>query len=441
MPVRVPAFLVVLVGGVLTAATPILAADNVPPALKTAAEWPQWRGADRTGMSPDIGLLKSWETTPPKLLWTAEGLGGGYASVSLTAGRIYTTGNLANGQAVLCLNAADGKLLWSQPITDDVPKHGHDGSRCTPSIDGERLYAIASSGRIVCLKTADGSLVWSRDFKADWGGRMMSGWGFSESPLVDGDWVLCTPGGAEAMIVALDKRTGQDVWKAAVPDLGQRGRDGAGYSSIVVSHGGGLKQYVQLVGRGVIGVRAADGKFLWSYNEVANPTANIPTPIATGDFVFCSTGYRDGGSALLKLSAAAGGVQAEPLYYHEANVLQNHHGQMILKDGHLYFGNKHNNGFPVCVELATGKTAWGGSERGPGNGSAAITYADGNLIFRYQSGEVALIEATPSAYKLKGAFKPAYVSSKPCWAQPVVIGGKLYLRDQEKLLCYDLRSL
>jgi prepilin-type processing-associated H-X9-DG protein len=172
---------------------------------------------------------------------------------------------------------------------------------------------------------------------------------------------------------------------------------------------------------------------------VANPTANIPTPIVTGDYIFCSTGYRDGGSALLKLSKDGEGLKADEVYYHPANVLQNHHGQMILKDGFLYFGNKHNNGFPVCVELATGKTMWGGTERGPGSGSAAITYADGHVVFRYQSGEVALIEATPSEYRLKGSFKPDYISSKPCWAQPVVIGGRLYLRDHDKLLCYDLR--
>jgi outer membrane protein assembly factor BamB len=425
--------------GLLTSAG-ALAADIPPQSLKSGADWPQWRGADRSGISPDVGLQKSWEQAPPKLLWTAGGLGGGYASVALAGGRIYTTGNLADGQAVLCLDAADGTMLWSKSITDVVPKHGQDGSRCTPSIDGDRLYAIASSGKIVCLKTADGSEVWSRDFKTEWGGRMMSGWGFSESPLVDGDWVLCTPGAADAMIVALDKLTGRDVWKTSVPDLGASGKDGAGYSSIVVSNGGGVKQYVQLVGRGVIGVRASDGAFLWNYNNVANQTANIPTPIASGDYVFCSTGYRDGGSALLKLSRAGKGVKATQVYYHAANALQNHHGQMILNSGYVYFGHGHNNGFPVCVELKTGKTLWGGKERGPGSGSAAITCADGHLVFRYQSGEVALIEATPRQYKLKGTFKPDYVSSKPCWSQPVVIGGRLYLRDQDKLLCYDVRG-
>ena len=405
-----------------------------------APSWPQWRGPARNDISPDQGLLKDWSQRAPKLLWTAEGMGNGYASVSLSGGKIYTTGNFADGQGVVALNM-DGKVLWTKKMTEVPPKHGHEGSRCTPSVDGDRIYAIASSGKIVCLNADGGDEVWSRDFKSDFGGQMMSGWGFSESPLVDGDWVLCTPGGKEAMIVALDKMTGKDVWRAEVPqaDIGPKGKDGAGYSSIVISNADGVKQYVQLIGRGVIGVRASDGKFLWGYNGVANRTANIPTPVISGDYVFCSTGYQTG-SALLKLVKDGGGVKAEEKYFLDATKLQNHHGGMILKDGYIYCGHKHNNGFPICVEMETGKTVWGGEERGAGGGSAAVTYADGNLVFRYQSGDVALIEATPSGYKLKGSFRPAYISKNPCWAHPVVVGGRLFLREQDKLMCYDVRG-
>lgn len=417
-----------------------LASDTSPKTANVLAGWTQWRGPQRSGMSPDVGLLKDWSAQPPKLLWTAEGLGGGYASVSVAGGRIYTTGNLADGQAVICLNAADGQVAWTKRMTDVVPKHGHDGSRCTPNIDGERLYSIASSGKIVCLKTADGGEVWSKDFRTEWGGRMMSGWGFSESPLVDGDWVLLTPGAADAMIVALDKLTGKEIWRtSSVPNLGENGRDGAAYSSIVVSNACGVKQYVQLVGKGVIGVRASDGQFLWGYNDVANRTANIPTPLVAGDYVFCSTGYGTG-AALLELVKDGGGIKCQERYFLSGDKFQNHHGQMILKDGYIYCGHRHNNGFPICIEMETGNVVWGGSQRGPGTGSAAITYADGHLVFRYQSGEVGLIEATPSEYRLKGAFRPDYVSKNPCWAQPVVIGGRLYLRDQDKLMCYDVRE-
>jgi outer membrane protein assembly factor BamB len=416
-------------------------ADSAPAGSLNAkfGVWSQWRGPDRANMSADVGLLNDWSAQPPKLLWTAEGVGAGYASVSLADGQLYTTGNFPDGQAVTAIDATTGKVVWSQRLTPAAPKHGHEGSRCTPSIDGDRLYAIASSGKLVCLRTKDGSEVWSRDFAADFQGRMMSGWGFSESPLVDGDWVLCTPGGSDAMIVALNKLTGADVWRAKVPKFNEGGKDGAGYSSIVVSNACGVKQYVQLIGQGVVGVRASDGKFLWGYGGVANKTANVPTPLVDGDFIFCSTGYRTG-SALLKLAPEGDGIKAQEQYFLSGEKMQNHHGGMILKDGYVYCGHQHNNGLPICVEMLTGKIAWGGETRGPGSGSAAITYADGHLVFRYQSGDVALIEATPSGYHLKGSFKPEYISRNPCWAHPVVVGGRLYLRDQDKLMCYDVKK-
>jgi outer membrane protein assembly factor BamB len=189
----------------------------------------------------------------------------------------------------------------------------------------------------------------------------------------------------------------------------------------------------------LIGVRASDGKFLWEYNNVANGTANIPTPLVTGDYVFSSTGYGTG-AALLKLVKDDDGIRCEEQYFLPGKTFQNHHGQMILKDGYVYAGHGHKNGYPICIELETGKVVWGGTTRGAGTDSAAVCYADGNLIFRYGSGEVALIEATPAGYQLKGALKPEYVGHDMCWAQPVVIGGRLYLRDQDKLMCYDVRS-
>ena len=265
---------------------------------------------------------------------------------------------------------------------------------------------------------------------------MHSGWGFSESPLVDGNLVLCTPGGPNATIVALNKKTGKEVWKCATPSIGGNGSDGAGYSSIVISQGAGVKQYVQLTGRGVIGVRAQDGEFLWGYNRVANGTANIPTPIVSGDHVFCSTGYGTG-AALLRLNKAGRGVQAQEIYFLGGNVFQNHHGGMVLVGRHFYAGSGNNQGFPTCIEAKSGQITWGGKQRGEGGGSAAITYYDGHLVFRYQDGVVALIEATPEAYRVKGTLKPAH-QERESWAHPVVANGKLYLREQNKLMCYDL---
>ena len=401
-----------------------------------ADDWPQWRGPNGDGHSAETGILKSWVDNPPKLLWMAEGMGNGYSSVAVSAGRAYTTGNLAEGQAVIAVDVKSGDVLWSKVITDKVPQHGYGGARSMPAVDGELLYVTTSDGSIACL-TTDGKKKWQKDFK-DWEGRMMSGWGYSESPLVDGDLVLCTPGGREAFMVALDKKTGRTKWKCEVPEIGPKGKDGAGYSSIVISQAAGVKQYVQMTGRGVIGVRADDGKFLWSYNKVANGTANIPTPIVAGEHIFASTGYGTG-SAMIRLKKKGNsGVEAEELYFLKPKTLQNHHGGMVLHNGYIFAGHGHGDGRPICVDVESGDVMWG-PEKGAGHGSAAIIYADGHLVYRYQSGHVALIEATEEKYKLKGVFMPAH-QEKESWAHPVIANGLLYLREQDKLMCYQLNT-
>ncbi len=308
-------------------------------------------------------------------------------------------GGAAGNCRVVCLDEQTGKLLWSQQVGSGDPN-------CTPTIDGDRVYALGRNGELACLDSAMARSSGPRISTRDFGGNMMSGWGYSESPLVDGDKLLCTPGARDAMIVALDKKTGDTVWKGAAPDdLGANGTDGAGYSSIVISHGAGVKQYVQLVGRGIVSFRAEDGKFLWNYNRVANQVANIPTPLVEGDYVFASTGYQ-AGAALLELQKRGEGVAAKEVYFLPGNKVQNHHGGMVLLGDYVYMGNGHNNGFPLCLELKTGKIMWSGG-RGAGTGSAAVLEADGELYFRYQDGVMALIEANPEKYVLKGKFKLA----------------------------------
>lgn len=407
-------------------------------ATSTAADqWLQWRGPDRAAHSSSVDLLDDWEEQPPRLLWTGEGCGSGYAGVSMAGGRIYTMGDIDEQQHVVCMNADDGALLWTSPICD-ASDHDYPGSRCTPTIDGDRLVVVTSNGVIASLNIDDGEIVWSHDFKEKWDGQMMSRWGFAESPLVDGEVVLCTPGGPEAMMVALNKHTGEEIWRSAPTETGPEGRAGAGYSSIVISHGAGVKQYVQLTGRGLIGVAAEDGRYLWGYNDIANTTANIPTPIISGDHVFCTTGY-GAGAALLRLVARGSGVEAEEVYFLESRTLQNHHGGMILLDGYLYGGHGNNKGFPICVRLSDGEVQWGSDIRGEGSGSAAVSYADGHFYFRYQSGEIALIEATPEEYRLAGTFTPEIVES-PSWSHPVIVDQRLYLREQNSLMCYDIQK-
>lgn len=415
----------------------------LPSTAAMAEDWPQWRGLNRDGHSPETGLFENWDADGPPLAWQADGLGSGYASVAVVGGRIYTTGNLSQGQAVVAIDAEKGEVVWSQPLTPEVPQHGYEGSRSTPTVDGDRLYVVTSGGGIACLQTADGKIVWRRDF-ADWQGKMMSGWGFSESPLIDGDRVICTPGGARGMVVALDKRTGDEIWACQMPSYGgETGvggkdlKDGAGYASAVISEAGGVRQYIQLVGRGLIGVRARDGKLLWRYERVANGTANIPTPIVSGEFVFTSTGYGTGAALLRLRSTGDQTVEAEEVYWLDSRSLQNKHGGMLLVDGFVYCGTGNGQGLPICIEMATGEIAWG-PERAEGSGESSFVYADGHLVIRREDGTVMLIRATPEKFDLVQAFKPEYQEGKS-WAHPVIANGRLYLREQDKLMCYELR--
>lgn len=401
-----------------------------------AADWPQWRGPNRDGKSAETGLDLDWTDGAPKLLWRVDGMGNGYSSVAVVDDTIYTTGNKPNGQCVIARNANDGSEIWSTPLTNKPPKHGYDGARCTPSVTKDHLYVVASDGQIACLEREGGSVVWLKDFARAWNGKMMSKWGFSESPLVDGDLVICTPGGDKALIVALDRMTGKQIW-ASQSFPSENGKDGAGYSSVVISNACGVKQYITLTGRGLVSVNAADGEILWTYAPVANKTANIPTPVIRDDYVFCSSGYGTG-SALLHITKENGKLNANEEYFLNAGTLQNHHGGMIQVGDYLYCGSGHNEGFPTCLNVGSGEIVWGGKLRGAGKGSAAVTMVGNHLLFRYQTGEIASIVATPDSYQLKGHFMPDYQEGKS-WSHPVVVDGKLYLREQNVLMCYDVR--
>jgi prepilin-type processing-associated H-X9-DG protein len=398
---------------------------------------PQFRGPQRDGACGETGLLKPWPDTGLKLLWKIEGLGKGYAAVSIAGGKILTMGDLKEDdgekQYVIAYDLATQKRLWTALVG---PPHG-SGPRCTPTVDGDRVYGIGTMGDLVCVETATGKVAWRKNLMKDFGGRVMSMWRYCESPLVDGDKLVCTPGGKDATIVALNKKTGAAVWKCGIPDIGKRGKDGAGYSSIVVSEAGGVRQYVQMLGRGAVGVAADDGRFLWGYNRIANGTANISNPQARGDHVFVTTAYGTG-SALLKLvSGDKKTVKAEEVYFLEAKTFENHHGGVVLVGDHVYGGSGGNRGAPTCLELLTGKIAW--KEKAPAKGSAAVLYADGHVLFRYDSGPLYLVEATPKAFTVKGRFEPEK-GKGPAWPHPVIHDGKLYLRHHDLLLCYALRG-
>jgi outer membrane protein assembly factor BamB len=360
-------------------------------------------------------------------------LGVGFSTPSISDGRIFAMGNIDQDECVLALDDNhDGKSLWTTPI-GKVRSNGGDepGPRCTPTVNGDLVFALGMNGDLVCLETATGKERWHKDLVKDFGGKMMSIWAYSESPLVDGDRVICTPGGARATMVALNKRTGDVLWQAKVP-----GGDGAGYASIVIANVGGIKQYVQLMQKGLVGIEADTGKFLWRYNRVANRVANIDTPIVQGDLIFSSTSY-NAGSALIHLKRVDDGIKVEEVYFLPGNVFQNHHGGVVLVNGYIYGGHGQNNGAPTCINFKTGEVAWK-KDHGPGTGSAAVLYADGELYFRYQNGVMALIDATPEGYRERSHFTLPDQSGQPSWPHPVISHGRLYIRDQDTLLCFDV---
>jgi outer membrane protein assembly factor BamB len=400
---------------------------------QTGGDWPQWRGPNRDAVSKETGLLTQWPAAGPPLVWRASGLGKGFSSISIAGGRIFTMGDLEGAQHVICLDRATGRRLWTAKVG---PPHADGGSRGTPTVAGGLVYAIGTEGNLVCVEAATGRERWRKNLQSDFGGQMMSGWKYSESPLVDGDKLICTPGGNDALLVALNRQTGALIWKCAAQNLGSRGKDGAGYSSPVVAEAGGIRQYVQFTGRGLVGVSAQDGRLLWNYNRVANDVANITTPVVHGSEVFGSSAY-NAGSGLVRLTASGGGMQAQEVYYLGPNVLQNHHGGLVLVGNYLYGGDGQNNGKPICIEWATGKVMWK-EPRGVGGGSASVCYADGHLYFLYENNVAALVEATPAGFKLKGQFEPPKMPGT-AWAHPVVLGGRLYLRHDDALFCYNVK--
>jgi len=412
-----------------------------------STDWPQFHGPRRDNLCRETGLLQTWPEGGPAKLWTCQGLGIGFSNIAIVGDRLFTMGDLPSGagegekeedigrQCVLAFDLKTREALWSKEI---APAHtgAWPGPRCTPTIDGERLYALGTEGELVCLKTENGDVVWQGNLADQFDGKVMKIWKYSESPLVDGERLIVTPGGPEAMMVALNKNTGETVWQCATPDLGSRGDDGAGYCSVVIAEIEGVKQYIQFIGRGLIGVEAASGRFLWGYNRVANAVANITMPVVKDNHIFVANSYSTG-SALLELTRDADGeFQLEEKYFLRPRQFDNQHGGILLLDGYIFGGNGQSRGNPTCIDMATGRVLW--TQRAPQNGSASVTYADGRIIWRYDRGLVLLTEATPSDWKVVGKFRQTRHDDGPMWTHPVIHNGRLYLRHNDLLECYDV---
>lgn len=400
-------------------------------------DWPQWQGHDRNAVSHETGLLQEWPADGPPLAWRIDNLGGGDSAPAIAEGRLFGMSAKDGEEVVWALSEANGDSIWVTPLGPEFEQshsQSKEGPGCTPTVDGELLYVIGMGGRVVCLRVDDGSIVWQRHLQEDFGGEVPA-WSFRESPLIDGEKLICTPGGEDATIVALNKLTGETIWQSQVPDNPK-----AAYSSAIAIDVAGQRQYVQLTARTVVGVAAEDGRFLWRYDHPANPHGiNCTTPLYHDGHVFASSAYGAGGG-LAKLSKdASGEFKAEEVYFSKR--MQNHHGGVVLHDGALYGANGGNGGgYLICLDFQTGDVNW--DERGEGQRArkGSIALADGRIYYRTEEGAMLLLEPSREQYIERGRFEQPNRTDLPAWAHPVIANGKLYIRDQDLLLCYDVKS-
>ena len=414
---------VVLVGH--CAPTPLEGAAFTPkPKEAGRFDWPQWRGPDRSDVSRETGLLKSWPPGGPKRVWLYENAGNGYSGPAIVGGKLFTLGTRDQSESLIALDAGTGKELWVAQMGSILKNAWGDGPRGTPSVEGGRVYAISGSGVLICASATDGKILWQKRL-SELGGKT-PGWGYTESPLVDGDLVVCTPGGAKGAITALDKETGKLSWQST------EFTDGAQYASVVPANINGTRQYVQITMQNIAGIAAKDGKLLWK-SPWPGRTAVIPTPIVRGNEVYVTAGYGVG----CRLVRIEPGNEVTTIY--ENKVIKNHHGGVILVGDYLY---GHSDSGWTCQNFNTGEEVW--SHRGFGKG--AVACADGMLYCLEEgSGTVVLVEASPKGWNEHGRFKlepqtQIRSSQGHIWTHPVISNGRLYLRDQDLIYCYDIRQ-
>lgn len=388
--------------------------------------WPQWRGPNRDDLSTETALIQDIPEAGPPRLWLFENCGVGYSGPAIVGDRLYILAGRDGSDLLLCLDVANGKELWaSEPLGKAYTNDWGDGPRSTPTVDGEHTYVMTSEGNVVCLKTADGLVVWTKAMQ-DLGGSIPQ-WGYCESPLVMDGKVFCTPGGEQGAMAALDKATGELLWQS-------KGlADPAHYSSIMPMDRAGRTILVQLLTYELVGVDPADGRAIWTV-PFPGKVAVIPTPIVSGDMAYATAGY-GAGCVAVKLN----GDEAEVVY--ENKNMANHHGGVILLDGHV-FGHSEGKGW-VCQNLETGEIAWREREA---LGKGAIGYADGRFYcLEEDTGTVAMIAASTEGWEEHGRFtlEPQTKIRKDrgkIWTHPVIADGRLYLRDQDLLYCFDVKA-
>ena len=423
-------------------------------------DWPQWQGPERTANSKETGLLQEWPTEGPPLAWKVKGLGGGDSTPSVAAGCIYGMSHRESDEVVWTLSEKDGKEIWAARIAPAASQNwpqSKEGPSATPTVDGNRLYVMGLAGNVACLQATDGKVLWQRNLVADFGGRSPM-WSFRESPLVDGDKVICTPGGEQTTIVALNKLNGETIWKGFVPERADGGTEpnrgpggggprmgppntGAAYSSAIAIDFGGQRQYVQFLATTVAGFSATDGKLLWRYDKPANGMRiNISTPIFYDGYVFAASAYGAGGGLARLTKSATGEFAAEEVWFSKS--MENHHGGVILYNGALFGSHGGNGGgYLACLDFKTGEVLWNERDLGKRRVTkGSVAFADGRIYYRTEKGPIVLIEPSRKEYLERGRFDQPERTDKPAWAHPVIANGKLYIRDQDALFCYDVRA-
>ena len=399
-----------------------------------ATEWPQWRGPNRDGVSNEVGLLKEWSSNGPKVLWKIE-LGEGFSGISVFRGRVYTMFSKGNDEFVVCLNATDGEEIWR--FRSDKNYHegqGGNGPRATPTIDGDLLFTVSAHGKLYALNAASGQEVWSHDLQRKFGSKMPR-WGFSTSPLIEGDLLLVEVGGkGEKSIVAFNKNSGDVIWSSH--------KDKLGYSSPIAITVNEVRQIICFTGTKLVSVSPTDGAIYWQYPWKTGYDVNAATPVfIPPDKVFISSGY-DKGAAVLQMrvflspdddraateqiSENQGKVRIKEIWKNRK--MKNQFSSSVLHENYLY---GFDNSILKCIEADTGEEQW--KTRGFGKGTVIL--ADGHLIILSDKGKLGLAEATPAGYVEKASAK---VLSGLCWTVPTLANGKLYMRNEEEMICLDM---
>ena len=392
-----------------------------------AGDWPQFRGSDRSGRSAETGLLQAWPENGPKQAWLSRDIGLGYSGPAIADGKLFILGAKNRDEFLFCLDEQSGKTLWSIEVGKVFKNNWGDGPRATPTVSGDYVYAMSAQGNLVCASVSNGKVLWKTTMKSL--GGSTPNWGYTESVLVDGDLVLCTPGGRKGTMAALDKMTGKRVWQS------KDWKDKAQYASIVPAEIQGVKQYVQLTQKQFAGINAEDGRVLWTGDFRGGRTAVIPTPIVHDNRVYVTAGY---GAGCIQVEIGEN-QSVEKVYSNK--VMKNQHGGAIRVGDYVY-GYSDAVGW-VCQDWESGEQVWAEKRK---LGKGAIGYADGKLYCQEErSGTVVLIDASPDGWKESGRFtlSPQTKQRKPSgriWTHPVVANGKLYLRDQELLFSFDLRD-